>query len=718
MITPLAPSIRNARPLLLSVCLWMAAQVDAADSARDFILADGSGAATFLVADDLDPAVARAANDVCRDIERVSGHLPPKSSALDAKLSSAVLVGVVGKTGWLETLAAAGKIDLRPLAGAWETFVVAVVEQPWPGLERALVVAGSDRRGAIYGLYEISNLIGVSPWHWWADVPVPKQSRLTIPVGRNVVGPPSVKYRGIFINDEDWAMLPWAAETFEPESGNLGPKTYAKVFGLVLRLRANLVWPGMHPTTRAFNDFPENKQVADAYGVVMGSSHAEPMLRNNVGEWKLPAHDYNYIANRAGVLDYWERRVAENGRYENVYTLGMRGIHDSLMVGPRDDPERVRTLERIFADQRALLARYVSPDVRKIPQMFCAYKEVLSLYRLGLKVPDDAIFVWPDDNFGYIRGFDTDAERRRSGGSGVYYHLSYLGRPLAYLWLSSIPPSLIWQQLHQAYEHGADQLWIANVGDIKPAEISMEFFLQMAWDVERWTPQNLPRFLEQWARRDFGAEHAGEIAAIMAEYYALNFERKPEHLQWWRPGQERRPSALTDAEVAARLAAFASLRARSERVKAAVPREKHDAYFQLVHYPVIGSALANERYFFGEQGKLAEARAADEALQAETKRYNEKISGGKWRRYMALEPADGQWSTMRIAPWAPFPEPRRPRPSPSPGSFLVLKGSDFHASQSRGASAWTVIPGLGRSGGAITVLPSTAPHRDLAEVTQ
>jgi len=680
-----------------------------------FELAGAAGAAPFIVETDTDPAVVRAADDVRNDVQRVSGRLPEHWVDLVTPCRHVVIIGVVGKSPLLDRLAATGKIELKGIANAWETFAMQIVANPIPGVSSALVIAGSDRRGAIYGLYEISSQIGVSPWHWWADVPVARQFPLIITPGPKVVGPPSVKYRGIFLNDEDWGLQPWAAHTFEKETGDIGPKTYAKVFELLLRLRGNLVWPAMHPSTKAFNRFPENKRVADAYGIVMGSSHAEPMLRNNVGEWSAPPHDYNYVANRDGVLQYWERRVAENGQFENIYTLGMRGIHDSHMIGPRTDPERIQVLEQVFADQRSLIARYVKPDVASVPQMFCAYKEVLALYRLGLKVPDDVTIVWPDDNFGYVRHFANGAERQRAGGSGVYYHLSYLGSPLSYLWLSTTPPALIWQQMHQSYTHGADRLWIANVGDIKPAEISMEFFLQMAWDANRWNPDNLPDFLRGWARREFGPENASRIADLMERYYLLNFQRRPEHLQWWLPGAAKRGSDLTDEEVRRRLESFSLLRQESEAVQRALPAAFHDAYFQLVHYPIVGSALANERYFRGERGQMAQASEADAALKALTRQFNQEISGGKWRGIMTLEPADSQWATMRIAPWAALPAPVT-RPAPPTGQQVVIDAADFQHSAHSGQSKWQVVPGLGRTGRAVTVLPSDGPTFDLASL--
>ena len=462
-------------------------------------------------------------------------------------------------------------------------------------------------------------------------------------------------------------MQPWAAKTFEPERGDIGPKTYARVCELLLRLKANTLWPAMHECTRAFNLFPENKQVADDYAIVMGSSHAEPMLRNNVGEWKDKPEDYDYTRNREGVRRYWEERVASNGRFENVYTLGMRGIHDSAMRGPKTAPERIKLLEQIFADQRALLTSHVNRDVSRVPQIFCPFKEVLADYRGGLKVPDDVTIVWPDDNFGYIRYFPGAEEQQRPGGFGVYYHLSYLGQPLSYLWLETTPPPLIWEEMSKAYEHGARKFWIANVGDIKPSEIGMEFFLQMAWDVSRWRRDNLLNFLAQWARREFGAKYATRISGVMNEYYRLGFARKPEHLQWHLPNEPPRPSDLTAIdygdEVQTRLDDYESLVARANQIYRDLPADRQDAFYELVAYPVRGARLANQRFFLMEKSAqyLAQGRAsardwADRAERAgrelaeETAYYNEKLAGGKWRHIMAMEPNKGQWLSMRSTP--------------------------------------------------------------------
>jgi Glycosyl hydrolase family 115/Gylcosyl hydrolase family 115 C-terminal domain len=705
-----AASAANAKP----------AWIGTTPHAGDFVLVREGRAADLLVAPDDFKVVSIAAHDLAADIAEVTGATAAVRSSAAGLSAQAVIIGTLGKNQAIDALVAAGKLDVSVLRGQWESFLIATVPNPLPGVSLGLVIAGSDRRGTAYGVYELSQAIGVSPWHWWTDVAPEKKSALFIATGTRRFGPPSVKYRGIFLNDEDWGLVPWASKTFEPEAGNVGPKTYAKLFELMLRLKANTVWPAMHPGTKPFNDFPANKQVADDYGIVMGSSHAEPMLRNNVGEWTAPPETYNYITNRDGVLKYWEDRVAANGRYENLYTLGMRGIHDSNMQGPKTDPERIQTLQRIFADQRALLAKYVRPDVEQVPQMFCVYKEVLGLYRQGLKVPDDVTIVWPDDNFGYIRNFASDEERKRTGGFGIYYHLSYLGAPLSYLWLYTTPPALVWEEMTKAYDYGAHTIWIANVGDLKPSEIGTEFFLQLAWDVNRWNRDNLSEYLTGWAKREFGVEHAVEIADVMRDYYRLNYQRKPEHLQWWMPGQPPKPSPLTATETRERLAAFAQLRAQADRLIDRLPPAKRDAFYELVDYPVRGSALANERYFKGEQSALVaasdpalatrlanEAREADRLLTADAAHYNGHLAGGKWRGMVYLEPADNQWRSMRISTWAPPQFTSAPQPAPATGGAIAIEAGHFSRTVAAKGATWAVIPGLGRTGDSVAVFPVT-----------
>lgn len=706
--------------------------VDSRAHSGDFPLVAKKQPAPIVVAAEDFKVVEIAAQDLAQDINRVTGHKPlivsTNQNALQDLKTPAVFIGTLGRSPFIDNLVATGKLDVSELRGKWESFLITVVEQPHAGMKRALVIVGSDRRGTAYGVYELSQAIGVSPWYWWADVVPEKKPALYVSAGIRQFGPPSVKYRGIFINDEGWGIHQWAAKTFEPENGGIGPKTYQKMFELMLRLKANTLWPAMHPVTKPFNDFPQHAQLADDYAIVMGSSHAEPMLRNNVGEWKLPHEHYNYLSHRTQVQGYWEARMQTNGKFENIYTMGMRGIHDSYMQGPRNDAERIELLQKIFTDQRTLIKKYTQQPVEQVPQMFCAYKEVLGLYRQGLHVPDDITIVWPDDNFGYMRNFANAEERNRAGGFGVYYHLSYLGAPMAYLWLNTTPPALIWQEMHKSYAMGADRIWIANVGDLKPAEIGTELFLQMAWDINRWQLHNQQDFLRTWAAREFGDKYATEIAGLMRDYYQLNYQRKPEHLQWWLPRSSPRLSDLNATERSERIEAFQQLRLRTEQLRKKISDAKQYAFFQLVSYPINGSALANIRFLQGERGNKTAALAADAQLNEETALWNNWLVDGKWKHFMAVEPASSEWDKYRIAPWEmPKAPPHHTANTESvtsaktqkPRYSFALEAENFSRKLDRSGTGWQVVAGLGRTGkGAVALYPVTAPASNIDKLPQ
>ncbi len=686
---------------LLSTPAWADQWVRDRAQAGDFALA-ANGRVARIVTDTADHEVVRiAAADLRRDITMVSGATEGGKAQ--------VWIGTLGRHAAIDRLVAARRIDIARLKGAWESFLIVTVDKAAPDVPQALVIVGSDRRGTAYGAYELSRAIGVSPWHWWADVTPLHRDALFVARGLRRFGPPSVRYRGIFLNDEDWGLVPWAAGTYAPDEKPLGPKTYAKIFELLLRLKANLLWPAMHKVTRPFNADPANAALADRYAIIMGSSHAEPMLRNNVGEWTAPAADFDYLKNPDGVRRYWRDRVASNAAYESVWTLGTRGIHDSGMAGPTTIEAQRATLEHIFADQRAMLGKAGIGDA---PQVFTPYKEVLDIYRAGLKVPDDVTLMWPDDNFGYIRHFPDAAERARRGGSGVYYHLSYLGAPLSYLWLSTTPPALIRQEMGRAWDKGARRMWVVNVGDLKPAELGTDYFLRMAWDVDGTRRRPIDDVVAAFAAETISPAQAGPIAQVLRGYHRLNLERRPEHLQYYLPGEKAKQSPFTVAEADARLAAFDALEADVGRIESLVPAERRDALFELVGYPVRASAAANRRFFAAEahdrlrDTDLAEAmrrgsvaRAADATIGTLTRRYNRDVAGGKWRGMMTVEPADGQWRSYRLTPPilpqsdAVAPMAARTPPPKDTGSWTVVSPFDFVA-----GPGWRVVEGLGRQG--------------------
>jgi hypothetical protein len=643
--------------------------VTSTPAADRFPLVDGKAAAIHVSETDW-KVVRIAASDLAADIERVSGKRPALRHTTDGLTAEAVLIGTIGRSPLIDGLIRSGKLNVGGVAGQWESFVIETVPNPLPGVRRGLVIAGSDRRGTAYGVYELSQRIGVSPWYWWADVSPIRRDALHLSKERVRIGPPAVKYRGIFINDEMWGIRPWAEKTFAPDEGRgLGPKTHAKIFELLLRLRANHLWPAMHRDTIPFNTYPQNKQVADDYAIVMGSSHIEPMLRNNMhgAEWdREGGGDWNYLNNRDAILRYWERRIQANGRYENIYTLGMRGKDDEPMLAKGTLAERVGLLEGIIRDQRLILTRHIAPDPGKIPQVFIPYTEVLGMYDSGMKVPEDVTICWPDDNFGYLRRLPNDAERKRPGGSGVYYHLQWLnGATTAYTWLNTMPLPLIASEMHKAFQYGAEKLWVLNVGDIKPGEIGMEFFLDMAWDPAKWRPDNTREYLKHWAARDLDARFADEIAGILEEHFQLGFTRRPEHLVQHRKGKPLAYSWFSHDhhgdEAERRLERYAAIAKRSEEIYQEIPDTRKDAFFQLVLYPVCCASLMNEKVICADKSihhaAKGRAIAADYARRAEaaaeriiglTEHYNTGLitAGDKWRHMMS--PAPGPWGDQRL----------------------------------------------------------------------
>lgn len=695
--------LQQRRIVLLSCVLLccLAGLGRAAESEAGFPLVH-NGQAAPLVIDAADAElIGIAAKAFAEDVEQVTG-VCPEIRTEEAEGPFAVYAGTLGHSRWIDALEKASKLDCGHIRdGAWESFVIAVVDAPFEGVRQALVVAGSDRRGTAYGLFELSRMIGVSPWVWWADVRPDKQENLYIDKGLHTFGPPSVKYRGIFLNDEDWGLHPWAAKTYEPETGDIGPKTYARICQLLLRLKANHLWPAMHNCTGAFNRYPDNKVVADRYGILMGSAHCEPLLFNNASEWNSRTMGpWRYDTNREGIVKVLDQRVKENGRYENVYTVGLRGIHDSGMAGDSLD-EKTKFLAQAIADQRRILSKYIDTPITEIPQVFIPYKEVLPIYENGLEVPEDITLMWVDDNYGYLRQFSTPQEQRRSGGGGIYHHISYLGGPRSYLWLNSTPPALLFKEFQRAWETNARRIWILNVGDIKPGEIAMEFALQMAWDITKWNEDNVQDYLAEVAARDFGREHADEIAAILREYYRLNFPRKPEYLDFTRSWNGRAPIADPTFslihggdECQARIDAFEALRAKAGQLARKLPAHKQDAYFQLVLYPVAGAAEMNKKMLYAyksrayaRQGRISSNRYATLAAQAyqEIERltavYNDQIAGGKWKHMMSSRPMSENVFSM--------PPVLTCKPSGGKGFAVAIEGQARRLKPTRGTVTLT-----------------------------
>ena len=714
----------------------------------DFALIRNGIPATVCVDAEANPAVRRVARDLRGDMDRVAGASGAAVQDVRTATGEVVLVGVVGESSAIDRLVRSGQLHVESVTGQWEGAVVATVVEPWPGVHKALVVAGSDRRGAIYGAYWISEALGVSPWYWWADVPVPHREFAALIGGTYELPSPKVRYRGIFLNDEDWTLRPWAAQTHEPKTGNIGPKTYERIFELLLRLRGNLLWPAMHPGTRNFNFYSENKTLADEYGIIMGSSHAEPMLRDNVDEWERDGTgEYNYLTNRSAVLKYWEDRVRTNGSFENVYTVGMRGIHDSSMEGGGTMAERAERLRRIITDQRELLRKGVAPDVTKIPQMFCPYKEVLEVYEADpTLVPDDVTLVWPDDNYGYIQHLSTPAEQSRSGGAGVYYHISYWGAPYDYLWLPSTPPALIGEEMTKAWRHGASRIWVVNVGGLKPREWQTEFFLRTAWSPDAWVSATGQRdYLRAKAERDFGERFAEPIADVLMEYYRLNAQRRPEHmgLDAGSPWLRQPVFAVGSDEARERAAAFIALRRQVEAIGAEIDTAHQPAFFELVAYPVHGAALMNLKWMSLERAQEAKEKeeadrcyGAAKGAQAEIDQLPatyDALLDGKWRHMASIRPREqavfdlplpaSAASARSLQPetiWASMARATRTNQKEQDFVFcerdkIVSIAAVHVANFSQGQPYPWLVQGLGYNGAVIAVRSTTATTRSSAE---
>ena len=575
--------------------------------------------------------VIRAAKDLQTDINAVTGYQPQLLNGA-ATNKTMVIIGTIGKSAIIDQLVKTKKLNVTGVAGKWETFVLQTVNKPMPGVDKALVIAGSDKRGTIYGIYDLSAQIGVSPWYWWADVPVKKQSSLYVLPRRYTQGEPAVKYRGIFINDEAPAFSGWTKEKF----GGVNSKMYAKMFELILRMKGNYLWPAMWGN--AFNDDdPLNRSTADMYGVVMGTSHHEPMDRAQQ-EWKRYGKgEWDYNKNGDELRSFWKKGIENMGSAETIVTVGMRGDGDMAM----EQGTNISLLEKIVKDQRQIIADVTKKPAEQTPQMWALYKEVQDYYDKGMTVPDDVTLLLCDDNWGNLRKLPKLGEKPRKGGYGIYYHYDYVGGPRNYKWLNTNPISKTWEQMHLAYEHNARQVWIVNVGDLKPMEFPIEFFLDYAWNPDKWPASRLQEYTKLWAQKQFGAQYAQSIAHILDTYTKYNARRKPELL-------DAKTYSLTNYQEFEKVVTdYNSLLKQAEDLNKLIPASQKDAYYQLVLHPVQACANLNELYYnaalnkwYASQGRAATNNKAERvkvlfAKDAEiSKYYNTQLAGGKWSHMM------------------------------------------------------------------------------------
>jgi len=634
------------------------------------IVANGSVADILVDANDKN-TVRLAARLFSEDIERVTGKKAKVINNVKSASPICVIVGTIDDSSLIKELIKSGKIDVSQVKGRWESHLRQVVDNPFKGIKKALVIAGSDRRGTAYGLLDISKQMGVSPWYYFADVAVKSSDSIQVDSARFIQKSPSVKYRGIFINDEMWSLRPWALNNVAPQEGSgIGPTTYRIIFEMMLRVKANYLWPAMHLYTEPFNSYEQNKVVADEYGIVMGSSHIEPMLRNNMryAEWEreYPDEAWDYIKNRDHIYAYWEKRAKENGKYDNIWTMGKRGRGDHA-----GSDITVPVLEQIFADQREILKKWVNPEIKKVPQVLIPYTEVLGLYNKGLKVPDDIIICWPDDNFGNIRQLPNEKEQKRSGGSGIYYHFQWInGATSAYPWLCTHSLGLTWSEMKKAYDFNVSDIWIINVGDIKPAEINIDHFMKMAWDISKFEKNDPQAFLKEWATENYAAKYAQDIADVMAKHYELGYQRRPEQMLTWRGNTNKYTYDYFSIdnyndEAQQRIDAYDKLMQDAEAIYDSLPTEMQDSYFQMVLYNVKGSALLNKKviyaqksFAYGEQKRAsaavyaAKAQQAENDIQAMIVHYNTGQNvGDKWNHMASIPgPWGGQWQQFAMPP--------------------------------------------------------------------
>jgi hypothetical protein len=637
-----------------------------------FSLVEGGLAAPIVVSSSDYPGVVRVVEDLSADIARVTQVTPRIVLDTVPREREVVIVGTIGKSPLVDQLVSAGKLYVDDIQGRWETSLLQVVEKPFPGVERAFVIAGSDQRGTIFGAYDLSSQMGVSPWYWWDDVSVLQQNAVYLSPGRFSQGAPAVKYRGFFINDENPSLGNWAPGMFgaapNPDvSWGFNHDFYAKVYEVLLRLKANYLWPAVWGRS-LFDDDPENQALAATYGVVMGTSHEAPMMRAQA-EWNRYGQtdgsyggtgEFSFVRNQPALEAYWADSIRRMGDYESIVTVGMRGNGDTGL----EDAAGTDLMNRIVETERKILGEVTGKDVTAIPQVWTLYKEVQQYWDDGMRGPDDVIINWCDDNWGNMRELPDLADAPRQGGYGLYYHFDYVGGARNYKWNDTSPLPNVWEQLHLAYDFGVKQLWMVNVGDLKNNEHPLQFFLDYAWNPERLPIGSLMEWERGWAEQQFGAEHAADIATVLSRYGQLQSRRKPELLNRVITVDDTRniatdnnaivyedgsPFSLTNYDEAERVnAEWRELAAEAQRINDALPEERRDAYYQLVLYEVTSTANLYElrlnqfeNLLHGAQGRAStnelSARAEDRfaADQAMSKYYNDTLAGGKWKGFQS-----------------------------------------------------------------------------------
>jgi len=678
--------------------------------------------------------VRKAVSLLQNDIEMVTGKKPEIISSVPSSIRNVIIIGTIDKSSLIQKIVSEKKLNVDSIKGKWETFKLQTLGDPVNGIQNAFVIAGSDKRGAAYGVFELSEQIGVSPWYWWADVPVKKKNEIFIKKGTYKFGPPSVKYRGIFINDEAPAFSGWTKEKF----GGVNHLVYEKIFELLLRLKANYLWPAMW--ANAFNDDDTlNPILANKYGIVMGTSHHEPMLRAQQ-EWKRYGKgQWNYDSNEVVLKDFWRKGIENMDHHESIVTIGMRGDGDK----PMTQGTAINLLERIVSDQRKIIEEVTGKPASQTPQLWALYKEVQDYYDKGMRVPDDVTLLLCDDNWGNIRKLPKLTDKPRSGGYGIYYHFDYVGGPRNYKWINTNNIARVWEQMHLAYEYGVKNIWIVNVGDLKPMEFPISFFLDYAWNVNKWNEDDLKDYYSQWAAKQFGTAHAKEIGNILEKYSQYASRRKPELLDasTYEIYNEGR-SVQND---------YNNLLFKAERINSALPDEYKNAYFELVLHPI--KALANLQNLYtavawnrllekdkqGEANEFADSAKKDYAKDSLiTLKYNQ-LNNGKWDHMMdqthigytywqqppvnkmpdiKYVPVDSikspEYDTTKTIPEANYPKNLNKNISYEFWGYVSVEAAHYTTKIDAKNIKWKVIPDIGKDGDGITTFPVTANEQTVS----
>lgn len=652
--------------------------------------------------------VLRAVNDLKEDLRKVTGNSPQQGAT-----KFTLIIGTVGKSPTIDKLIQTGKIEAKDLKSKNEKYIIKTVTAPLEGIDAALVIAGSDKRGTIYGIYELSSQIGVSPWYYWADVPVVNQKNLYVKPGTYTEGEPAVQYRGIFLNDEAPALTGWSKATF----GGFNHQFYEKVFELLLRLKGNFLWPAMWGSA-FYDDDPLNGPLADEYGIVMGTSHHEPMALAQQ-DWKRRGEGaWDYTKNGEVLRKFWASGIERAKNWESLITIGMRGDGDE----PMSEESNIDLLQKIVKDQRTIISKVTGKKAEQVPQVWALYKEVQDYYDKGMRVPDDVTLLLCDDNWGNVRKLPDLNAPKRKGGYGMYYHFDYVGAPRNSKWININPIPRVWEQMNLTYQYGVRKIWVVNVGDLKPMEYPISFFLDMAWNPDRFNANNLSQHTEQWAAQQFGTTHAKEISHLINMYSKYNRRVTPEILndtiyslenynEWQRVKDE-----------------YQALSLKALKLFYLMPSEYRDSYDQLVLFPIQACANLYEMYYaVAMNRKLAaqkDVKANDWAEKVRsyyerdsilTYHYNNIMSSGKWNHMMDqthIGYTYWQQPTENSMPKVTYVPDKQKTTVPylfiDENGYISIEAEHYSRAMNGKTTDWLIIPDLGRTLSGVTTTPSTA----------